>query len=328
MQHLLIWQDNSLRAEVSPDELRQLKREGDTLIWLDIQDDPANWRNRLAGAFNLKPITLDTITEPAERAKLSEGPGYFHLVVHGLSFSTRARGDPAETPKLDIVFGPHFLVTLHRAKLPWLDALRDAVRDAGTEDNVMGRGLAQLLYTVLDYLVDSYFPVLDAIDEAIDAMENAAITNTSNDVQARIFRLKRALAHMRRVISPQVEVANALITRTGELIPREVEPYFSDVHDHLVRAFEVLDSDRDLMSGLLDVYLTTVSNRQNEVLKRLTIIATIFLPITFIASVLGQNFGHMPQVEHDAGFNFWLVLMGMGLITLLQIWYFKRRGWL
>jgi magnesium transporter len=328
MQHLLIWQDNSLRADVSPDELRQPKREGDTLIWLDIQDDPANWRKRLAGAFGLKPITLDTITEPAERAKLSEGPGYFHLVVHGLSFSARARGDPAVTPKLDIVFGPHFLVTLRRAELPWLDALRDTVRNAGPEDNVMGRGMAHLLYTVLDYLVDSYFPVLDAIDEAIDALENAAITNTSNDVQARIFRLKRALAHMRRVISPQVEVANALITRTGELIPREVEPYFADVHDHLVRAFEVLDSYRDLMSGLLDVYLTTVSNRQNEVLKRLTIIATIFLPITFIASVLGQNFGHMPQVEHDAGFNFWLVLMVMGLVTLLQIWYFKRRSWL
>src|SRR5215472_1639864 len=194
MQHLLIWQDNSLRADVSPDELRQLKREGDTLIWLDIQDDPANWRKRLAGAFSLKPITLDTITEPAERAKLSEGPGYFHLVVHGLSFSARARGDSAETPKLDIVFGPHFLVTLHRAELPWLDALRDGVRNAGPEDNVMGRGLAHLLYTVLDYLVDSYFPVLDAIDEAIDALENAAITNTSNNVQARIFRLKRALA--------------------------------------------------------------------------------------------------------------------------------------
>jgi magnesium transporter len=96
----------------------------------------------------------------------------------------------------------------------------------------------------------------------------------------------------------------------------------------LVRAFEVLDSDRDLMSGLLDVYLTTVANRQNEVLKRLTIIATIFLPLTFIASVLGQNFGHMPQVEHDAGFNFLLVLLLMGLITLFQIWYFKRLGWL
>ena len=328
MQHLLIWQNNSLRTDASPDELPQLRRDGDTLIWLDIQDDPSKWRKRLAEAFGLAPITLDTIAEPAERAKLSEGPGYFYLVMHALSFDTHAHGDPAETPKLDIVFGPHVLVTIRRADLPWLDALRDAVCNAGPEDNIMRRGMAHLLYTVLDTLVDSYFPVLDAIDEAIDRLENAAVANTSNDVQARIFRVKRALSRMRRVLSPQVEVANALITRTGELIPQEVEPYFADVHDHLVRAFEVLDSYRDLMSGLLDVYLTTVSNRLNVILKQLTIIATIFLPITFIASVLGQNFGHMPQVEHDAGFNFWLVLVAMGLVTLGQVWYFKRRGWL
>jgi magnesium transporter len=328
MQHLLIWQDKSLRVDVPPDELRHVPHEGDTLIWLDIQDDPGKWRQLLAGTFCLAPITLNTIAEPAERAKLSEGPNYFHLVVHALSFDAAADGSTAETPKLDIVFGPHFLVTIRRAELPWLDALREAVCNAGPEENIMGRGMAHLLYTVLDNLMDSYFPVLDGIDGVIDELENAAIVNTSNDVQARIFRMKRVLSHMRRVISPQVEVANSLITRTGEVIPREAEPYFADVHDHLVRAFEVLDSYRDLMSGLLDVYLTTVSNRQNAIVKQLTIIATIFMPITFLAGVFGQNFGHSPQVEHDAGLNFWLVLMGMALITLLQIGYFKRRGWL
>ncbi|HLJ80733.1 MAG TPA: CorA family divalent cation transporter, partial [Ktedonobacterales bacterium] len=143
-----------------------------------------------------------------------------------------------------------------------------------------------------------------------------------------LFRMKRALAQMRRVISPQVEVANALITRTGDLIPREAEPYFADVHDHLVRAFEVLDSYRDLMSGLLDVYLTTVSNRLNVVMKQLTIIATIFMPITFITGVFGQNFGRMPQVAYDNGSAFYIVLAAMAVITAGQIWYFKRKGWL
>jgi magnesium transporter len=100
------------------------------------------------------------------------------------------------------------------------------------------------------------------------------------------------------------------------------------VHDHLVRAFEVLDSYRDLMSGLLDVYLTTVSNRLNVVMKQLAIISTIFLPITFITGVFGMNFGHLPQVEHDPGSLFWYVIAAMGIITLVQIWIFKRRGWL
>jgi magnesium transporter len=177
-------------------------------------------------------------------------------------------------------------------------------------------------------LVDSYFPVLDDLDDIIDQLEDLTVSTTSNQVQARIFHIKREVARMRRVISPSVEVTNALITRTREYIPAEAEAYFSDVHDHLIRAFEVLDSYRDLMSGLLDVYLTTVSNRLNTVMKQLTIIATIFLPITFVTGVFGQNFGHMPQVEHDSSLNFWIVLLFMGLITGGQLWFFKRRGWL
>jgi magnesium transporter len=326
MQHLVIWQNHSLRADGSLDELSQVRREGDTLIWLDIQGDPGTWRTRLSEAFGLAPITLDTMAEEFERAKYTEGPGYFYLVLHALAFD--AETGQAETPKLDIVFGPHFIVTAHRTTLPWLDALCETQRSAAPEDSVMGRGMAYLLYDILDGLVDSYFPVLDTIDDLIDELENTTVVNTSNEVQARIFRIKRALAQMRRVISPQVEVGNALLMRTGALIPQEAQPYFADVHDHLVRAFELLDSYRDLMSGLLDVYLTTVSNRLNVVMKQLTIIATIFLPITFITGVFGQNFAHAPQVEHDAGYNFWLVLVAMGLITLGQVWFFRRRGWL
>src|SRR5260370_39402918 len=138
---------------------------------------------------------------------------------------------------------------------------------------------------VLDSLVDSYFPVLDQLDAIIDELEDVTINSTSNEVQVRIFRIKRSLSEMRRVISPQVEVANALLTRAGRFIPAEAQPCFADIHDHLIRAFEVLDSYRDLMSGILDVYLTTVSNRLNVVMKQLALIATIFLPITLVTGV-------------------------------------------
>src|SRR5262249_43110988 len=229
---------------------------------------------------------------------------YYYLTVHGLGFDATTR--EAVTPKLDVLFAPDFVITVHTAKLPWLDSLRASLTST-QEDNIMVRGMPHLLYSVLNALVDSYFPVLEEIDDLIDELENVTVRDTSNEVQARIFRTKRALAQMRRVISPEVEVLTSVITRTGEVIPRDAEPYFSEVHDHLVRAFEVLDSYRDLMSGLLDVYLTTVSNRLNTIVKQLTIIATIFLPITFVTGVFGQNFGHAPQVEHDAGNNFWIV---------------------
>ncbi|HET8846996.1 MAG TPA: CorA family divalent cation transporter, partial [Ktedonobacteraceae bacterium] len=173
-----------------------------------------------------------------------------------------------------------------------------------------------------------YFPVLDDIDGVIDELEDTTIRETSNEVQVRLFRIKRSLSRMRRVIGPQVEVANSLRARASHFIPDELAPYLNEVYDHMIRAFEILDSYRDLMSGLLDVYLTTVSNRLNVIMKQMAIIATIFMPITFITGVFGQNFGHPPQVDHDPGYNFWIVLAVMALITIGQIWYFRRKKWM
>lgn len=326
VQHSVVWQNNKLQVDVSHEVIARVQDDPHALIWLDLEGEPHAQGPMLAKTFGLSQITIDTIEEEHERAKLVRGHNYFYLVVHALTYD--AKTDGADTPKLDIAFGQNYVLTVHRTPLPWLTALRESLRAGKLEENIMSRGAAMLLHAVLDTLVDSYFPVLDELDDIIDQLENATVQQTSNAVQARIFRMKRVLAHMRRVISPQVEVANSLITRTGDLIPREAEPSFLDVHDHLVRAFEVIDSYRDLMSGLLDVYLTTVSNRVNEIMRQLTIISTIFLPITFITGVFGQNFGHAPQVEHDGGWNFWVALALMGAITAVQIWYFKRRGWL
>ncbi len=327
-QHILVWQDEKLSTDISPQALQSTVHDLHSLIWLDLKigDDATEYSSMLLSIFNLSNLTIETIDEKIERAKLVEGKGYFYLVVHGLDF--KEKKSEASTPKLDIVFGQNFLITAHRASMPWLDSLMNTICTGHTEENLMSRGMAFLLHAVLDALVDSYFPVLDTLDDVIDELENAAVNEASDAVQGRMFRIKRSLAQMRRVISPQVEVANSLITRTGELIPKEIEPYFSDTHDHLIRTFEVLDSYRDLMSGLLDVYLTTVSNRLNQVMKQLTIIATIFMPITFITGVFGQNFGHLPQVEHDNGYLFWIVLAFMAAITIVQIWYFKVRQWL
>jgi magnesium transporter len=322
----VVWQNGKISTEGPPEKLQEVLQDPHALIWLDIVGNCAPQETLLHNVFELAPITIQTMAEEKERAKFNEQDNYYYLVVHGMSFDTQT--NEAVTPKIDIVFGKNFLITSHYASLPWLDSLFEEAQEKSAEEHLMSRSIAYLLYTLLDTLVDSYFPALDDIDEIIDDLEDVTVNSTSNDVQVRIFRIKRSLAQMRRVISPQVEVANALVARTGKFIPAEMEPYFADVHDHLIRAFEVLDSYRDLMSGMLDVYLTTVSNRLNTVMKQLTIIATVFMPITFITGVFGQNFGHLPQVEHDNGYLFWIVLAFMGLITAMQLWYFKRRGWL
>lgn len=321
----VVWQHGKINTESSPEKLQEVLQDPDALIWLDIVGNFDQWEALLSNVFALAPITIHSMHEGQERAKFIEHDAYYYLIVHGMSFD--AQTNEANTPKLDIVFGKNYMVTAHAAPLPWLDSLLAEVPEKSADEHLMSRGIGFLLYTLLDTLVDSYFPVLDDIDDIIDELEDVTVNSTSNDVQVRIFRIKRSLAQMRRVISPQVEVANALVSRAGKSITPEIEPYFAELHDHLIRAFEVLDSYRDLMSGMLDVYLTTVSNRLNVVMKQLTVIATVFMPITFISGVFGQNFGHLPQVEHDNGYFFWIVLAFMALVTILQIWFFKKRGW-
>lgn len=327
MRQLMLWQNGKVTCDWSTRALHKALEDPNAHVWLDIQgEDVENTGEMLRHDFNLSQLTLDTIAETQERSRLVEQHGYFYLVVHGLFFNRE--DDSADTPKLDIAFGKNFLVTVHQASLPWLDTLiQTAIKDTSAE-NIMSHGTPRLLHAVLDTLVDSYFPVMEDLDDVVDELENDTVQIASKEIQSRLFRLKRSLVKMRRVISPQIEVMNALINRTGDFIPTEAEPYFADVHDHLVRTFEVIDSYRDLMSGLLDVYLTTVSNRLNEIMKQLAIISTIFLPITFVTGVFGQNFGHSPQVEHDAGYNFWIVMGLMLLITLAQLAYFRHRKWL
>jgi magnesium transporter len=324
----IAWQQGKLRTDLAGDALQAALRDPAALVWLDIQGDLSAYTSLLTRTFKLAPLTIESLGEERGRAKLTEGKGYFYLIVHGLIFSQQTL--EGYTPKLDIAFGRNFVLTAHHDPLPWLTTLWKSAHNRAnkSEEHVLSRGTAYLLHAILDALVDSYFPVLDALDEVVDALETETVSTASDSVQGRIFAMKRTLAQMRRVISPQVEVANSLVTHTGALIPTEAEPYFADVHDHLVRAFEVIDSYRDLMSGLLDVYLSTVSNRLNQVMKQLAIIATLFMPITFITGIFGQNFAHQPQVEHDGGLNFWLVLLVMGAITVGQVYWFRRRGWL
>ncbi|GHO89873.1 magnesium/cobalt transporter CorA [Dictyobacter formicarum] len=328
MQRIIIWQQGSLKSDCSLGQLHDALQDPQAIIWLDIQSDQhlEKYTDLLAKEFHLQPLIIEKIQEDKERAKLLSYHNYFYLVVHGLEFD--GEEIEAATPKLDIIFSKNFLITIHLSKLPWLEEVHQSISEDQSEDGVLQKGTAYLLHEILDSLVDSYFPILDEIDDLVDELENATVEQDSNDTQGRIFSMKRVLAQMRRVISPQVEVSNSLITRTGDTIPTEIEPYFADVHDHLIRTFEVLDSYRDLMSGLLDVYLTTVANRQNEIMKQLALISTIFLPITFVTGVFGQNFGHSPQVEFDAGFNFWLILLFMALVTIMQIWYFRYRKWI
>jgi magnesium transporter len=216
-----------------------------------------------------------------------------------------------------------YLVTIHREPLPILDQQRD---------ELTGRVLHSeqfLLYRVLDGLTDSFFPVLSDLDDEIDSLEAAVLKNPTDRQLERLFGLKRQLVAMRKVVTPQRDIFARSIDDLADLPGLELDErdYFRDIYDHLIRISDLIDSYRDLLSGATDLYLSTVSNRQNDVMKQLTVIATIFLPLSFITGFFGQNFGWM--VRHiTSGWTFWAIGVSSMLATcVVLLGYFRRKGW-
>ncbi len=201
MRQLMIWENHSVTCDWSTATLHRVLADHNAHVWLDIQgENIENTGEMLRHDFGLSQLTLDTIAEGQERSRLVEQHNYFYLIVHGLFFTPE--DDSASTPKIDIAFGKNFLVTVHEAELPWMDTLIQAAIKQQPDENIMSRGTPRLLHAILDTMVDSYFPVLDELDDVIDELEDETVEVASKEVQAHLFRMKRSLAQMRRVISP------------------------------------------------------------------------------------------------------------------------------
>ena len=216
-----------------------------------------------------------------------------------------------------------YLVTIHRDPLAVLDKQRQEL------DGQVLHSEQFLLYRVLDGLTDSFFPVLADMDDEIDELEAAVLKSPTDEQLERLFALKRRLVGMRKVITPQRDMFARSIDQLAELpgLQLDERDYFRDIYDHLIRISDLIDSYRDLLSGATDLYLSTVSNRQNDVMKQLTVIATIFLPLAFITGFFGQNFGWM--VRHIAsGWAFWVLGIGSMLATAVGLLvFFRRKAW-
>jgi magnesium transporter len=307
----------------APDELAHWHQVPGAMIWVDLATPSSEELRDIASIFKLIDLTVEDFLHQGQRAKLESFDGYNVLIMHGMTFD--ATTCEVTVPELDVVLGKNFLITHH---LQDLDGIIHDPQGADHACAQLGKGPTMALYRVVDRLVDSYYPVLEAIDDTIEALEVDVLTRADPGVLQQIFTMKHSLGFLRKVVSPQLEVFNRLIAREDEFIDPQYAVYFRDVYDHLVRTFEVVDSYRDLMSSAMDAYLSMVSNRQNEIMKRLTLFTTIFMPITFLTGLFGQNFGVMPQVKYDPGYLWWIVLGGMILISVVQLLYYRWAGWL
>jgi magnesium transporter len=288
-------------------------------FWLDLgnptQDDFAILRD----VFKFHPLAVEDSEQFNQRSKVDGYDDFVFIVIYGAG----SAGD--DLVEVHCFYSDRFLVTVHRQACPVLAEVRRryARRERGMEQPAL------LLYRVIDGLVDSFFPSLAVFDDRIDDLEDAIFLSASDEQLQEIFQMKRQLVEMRKILTPQRDAFAGLMGRVAELpgLAGQDEHYFRDVYDHLIRISDLIDSYRDLLTGAMDVYLSTVSNRLNAVMKQLTIIATVFLPLTFVTGFFGQNFDWMVTKIHS--WPMFLVLgVGSEIVALLALLaFFKRRGW-
>jgi magnesium transporter len=296
--------------------------ERDHFFWLDMTSPTHEQLAKLRELFGFHPLAIEDTEEFGQRPKLDNYGDYVLLVFYGARGDTPEAADPLR--EVHLFISGKYVITIHRDPLSPLDEQREQLD---------GRTLHSeqfLIYRVLDSLTDSFFPMLSDIDDEIDQLEDAVLANPTDQQLERLFAMKRQLVAMRKVVTPQRDIFARSIDQIADLpgLQLDERDYFRDIYDHLIRISDLIDSYRDLLSGATDLYLSTVSNRQNDVMKQLTVIATIFLPLSFITGFFGQNFAYLVTSLIRDRWEFWVLGVGSMVVTCIALLiYFRRKGW-
>ena len=292
---------------------------GDSFFWIDVSRPNEADYAVLRDVFEFHPLAVEDSEKFEQRAKLDEYDDFVFIVVYG------SAPDDDRLVEVHCFYNERFLVTVHRDEAPAFTAVRQRyVQRQRAVDNP-----GQLLYRIIDALVDSFFPILADFDDRIDELEDETFLNATEAQLQEIFKMKRLLVGMRKAITPQRDMFASLSGGVAQLpgMTEEDEHYFRDIYDHLIRISDLIDTYRDLLTGSMDVYLSIVSNRLNSVMKQLTVMATVFLPLTFVTGFFGQNFGWMVNHIQSPGI---FVGLGIGIevATVAALFtLFKKRGW-
>lgn len=302
--------------------LRSALADREGLVWVALEEpDEEEITRVLINQFHFHPLAVeDCQSDGYQTPKLDDYGEYLFLIVQSVTAGGFFDGDT--TRELNIFFGDNYLVSSSLRKIPAVEKLRKRLE---RDERIYQNGSDFLCHALLDQVVDEFIPHIDQLEEEIDFLEEAVLSNPDPQTLQRILRLKRYSMNLRRVISPQREVVNRLCRDDFPMIDPHSRMYFRDVYDHLVRIFDMLDGIRDMTTSALEVYLNATSLRLNEVMKALTIVSTIFLPLSFVAGVYGMNFHYMPELGWRWGYPVvWLVFI---LIAIGMLSYFRKRRW-
>lgn len=300
-----------------------LQPDSGVTVWVDLGNaGTAHTRHVLADIFKFHELSVEDAVSESHHPKVEPYDGYLYLILHGIDFNATKQGG-FSTHDIDFFVGPNFLVTIHDGTSRSIASVQGICPRNGF---VLGSGPMALVHRIVDTLVDNYRPEVNQLEERLDEVEEAVLSANNEAIVRQILALKRDVGSLRRVVMPQRDVIARLARREFPVVDESLSYKFRDVHDHLVRLSDEANTFHDRITGVLDAHLSFVSNRMNEVMKVLTLIATIFMPLTVLTSLYGMNV-KIPMMPGGDNAQFWDVVILMAVMSGGMLWYFRRRGW-
>ena len=300
-----------------------LFKEKPTITWINVDGlHQVEVIEKLGECYGLHPLVLEDILNTDQRPKTEDHEEYLYIVLKAIELDSK--NDGIEMEQISFIVGPNFVFSFQEREGDTFDPIRDRIRNS--KGRLRKMGADYLAYALLDSIVDNYFIILEKLGEKIEFWGEKLISNPTPDTLQTIHHLKREMIFLRKAVWPLREAVNVLERGESPLVKESTRVYLRDVYDHTIQVIDTIETYRDMLSGMLDIYLSSVSNRLNSVMKVLTVIATIFMPLTFVAGIYGMNFKFMPELEWRWGYPLvWLIMAGIGISMFI---YFKKRKWL
>jgi magnesium transporter len=295
-----------------------------TVTWIHINGiHDVQTLEELGTIFGLHPLTLEDIVNSDQRPKMEDFCEYIYIVLKSF-YSSDNQANDIHSEQISIVLGRTFVISFQERETDIFRSIRERI-SAG-KGRLRRSGADYLAYALIDSIVDNYFTILEQVGERIELLEESLVKSPSVETLQAIQHLKREMIFLRKSVWPLREAISSL-ERTGcQLVQESTDVYLKDIYDHTIQVIDTIETFRDMLSGILDIYLSSISNRMNEIMKVLTIIATLFMPLTFLAGVYGMNFKYMPELEWHGGYFFlWGIMLAIAISMLI---YFRRKKWL
>ncbi|MGB3944262.1 MAG: magnesium/cobalt transporter CorA [Methanothrix sp.] len=324
---VLDYDEDSLH-EFCPTSIDQCSdfRDSPSVTWIDVVGvHRPEVVEKIANCFGIHPLVQEDVVHTEQRPKMEDYDDYVFIVLKMLTSPDEPDGDDEiRSEQLSLIVGRGFVLSFQETEGDVFDPVRDRIRKS--KGKIRRRGADYLAYSLIDAVVDNYFPILEAAGEELELLEDELLADPSSDASQQIHQMKREMIFLRKSVWPLRDVISRLARGESEIFSDSTAIYLRDVYDHTVQVIEEIETIREILSGMLDIYLSTISNRMNEVMKVLTIIATIFIPLTLVAGIYGMNFDYMPELHWRYGYPAVLLfLTSAGVIMLI---YFRRRRWI